>query len=78
MERGDFMKKLLEGLGLLLGILIGIPIFFLVCIGYLLYVPFDILKYHKMPYYRDLRHKYKFLITKQDAVKFYNYAAKQD
>lgn len=71
------MKKLLEKLVLLIGIIIGIPLLLIVCIGYLFYVPFDIIRYHKMPYYKDLKNKYQFFITSRDVVKFYNYIANE-
>jgi len=66
------MKKLLSILGTTLCVLIGVPILILVCIGYLLYVPFDIISYHRMPYYKDLKTKYEFFITSRDVVKIYN------
>ena len=67
------MKKFFTALATLLGVVIAIPIFLIICIGYLLYVPFDIIRYHKMPYYKDSRIKYEFFITSRDTVKFYNY-----
>ena len=67
------MNKLLEKLMLLIGIVIGIPLLLIACIGYLFYVPFDIIRYHKMPYYKDLKNKYQFFLTSRDVVKFYNY-----
>lgn len=42
------------------------------CIGYLLFVPFDIHRYHHMPYYRDLRVRYRCFITSSDVVQLYN------
>ena len=68
------MEKIL----LILGIIIGLPILLIACIGYLFYVPFDIIRYHKMPYYKDLRKKYEFFITSGDAVKFYNYITNEN
>ena len=67
------MKKIFEKIGLLIAIVIGIPILLIVCVGYLIYVPFDIIQYYKMPYYRDLKNKYQFFITSRDVVKFYNH-----
>ena len=66
------MKKILSILGTGLGIIIGVPITLVVCIGYLLFVPFDIIRYHRMPYYKDLKNKYQFFITSRDVVKIYN------
>lgn len=48
------------------------PIILIVCIGYLLFVPFDIIRYHRMPYYKDFKIKYQFFITSRDIVKIYN------
>lgn len=45
-------------------------------IGYLLFVPFDIMRYHKMPYYKDLKKKYRCFLTSSDVVKLYNRIAK--
>ena len=66
------MKKFLNFLGIGLGIIIGVPILLVVCIGYLLFVPFDIIRYHRMPYYKDLGIKYQFFITSKDIVQIYN------
>lgn len=72
------LKNLLEKISLIIGIIIGLPILLIACIGYLFYVPFDIIRYHKMPYYKDLRKKYVFLITSRDTVKFYNYITNEN
>ena len=69
---GDCVKKILNVLGIGLGIIIGLPILLVVCIGYLLFVPFDIIRYHRMPYYKDFKNKYQFFITSRDVVKIYN------
>ena len=66
------MKKILSILGTGLGIIIAVPIILVVCIGYLLFVPFDIFRYHKMPYYKDFGIKYQFFITSSDIVQIYN------
>ena len=63
------MKKFLSILGTGLGIIIGVPITLVVCVGYLLFVPFDIIRYHRMPYYKDFKIKYQFFITSRDVVK---------
>ena len=66
------MKKLLRIMGTGLVIVVGIPLLLLACIGYLLFVPFDIFRYHHMPYYRDLRVRYRCFITSSDVVQLYN------
>jgi len=66
------MKKILSTLGTWLGIIIGIPILLIACVGYLLFVPFDVIRYHRMPYYKDFKNKYHFFITSRDVVKIYN------
>lgn len=71
------MKKVLSILGTGLGIIIGVLIFLIVCIGYLLFVPFDIIRYHRMPYYKELKKKYEFFITSSDVVKIYNHIIKK-
>lgn len=71
------MKKVFGVLGKGLGVVIGVPILLIVCIGYLLYVPFDIIRYHKMPYYKDFKNKYRFFITSRDVVKIYNRIARE-
>jgi len=71
------MKKFLSILGTGLGIIIGVPIALVVCIGYLLFVPFDIIRYHRMPYYKDFKKKYRFFITADDIVLLYNRIVKE-
>jgi len=66
------MKRVLNILGIGLAIIIGVPILFVVCIGYSLFVPFDIIRYHRMPYYKDFGIKYEFFITSKDIVQIYN------
>ena len=50
----------------------------IVCIGYLYFVPFDMIRYHRMPYYKDFKNKYRFFITSRDVVKFYNRIARKN
>lgn len=69
---GDLMKKILSVLGTGLCIIIGVPIILVLCIGYLFFIPFDIIRYHKMPYYKDFGVKYHFFITSRDIVQIYN------
>ena len=69
---GDFMKEFLYMLGMYTLFVLCVPILLIACIGYLLFVPFDIVRYHKMPYYRDFKNKYQFFITSRDVVKIYN------
>lgn len=71
------MKNILGILGKGVGILIGVPILLIVCIGYFLFVPFDIIRYHRMPYYKDFKNKYRFFITTKDVVKIYNRIVKE-
>ena len=66
------MKKFLQTLGMAFAVIIGAPILLIACTGYLLFVPFDIIRYHKMPYYKNLKIKYRFFITSRDVVKIYN------
>ena len=66
------MKKLLGVLGNVLGIVVGVPILLIVCVGYLLFVPFDIIRYYRMPYFKDFKTKYEFFLTSSDVVKIYN------
>ena len=56
------MKKFLNVVGIVLGIIVGVPITIVVFIGYLFFVPFDIIRYHRMPYYKDFKIKYQFFI----------------
>lgn len=71
------MKKILSILGTGLGIIIAVPIILIVCVGYLLFLPFDIIRYHKMPYYKDFKKKYEFFITAKDVVQIYNRIVKE-
>lgn len=66
------MKNVLESLLLYLALIILIPFLLILSIGYLLFVPFDIIRYHKMPYYKDFKVKYEFFITSSDIVQIYN------
>ena len=71
------MKKFLNIAGKGLGIIISVPIILVVCIGYLFFVPFDIIRYHRMPYHRDFKVKYHFFITASSVVKIYNRIARE-
>ena len=71
------MKKIISMLGTGLGLIVGVPILLVACILYLLYVPFDMIRYHKMPYYQNLKHKYEFFLTSSDVVKLYNRIARE-
>ena len=66
------MKKVLYTLGMCLCVVVGIPILLLLCVGYLLYVPFDFIRYRRTPYYKDLGAKYEFFVSSRDIVKLYN------
>ena len=71
------MKKILNAITNIFCIILGIIFALLFALGYLLYLPFDIIRYHRMPYYRDLKKKFHIFITSNDVVKFYNHAVKQ-
>ena len=66
------MKTILRVLGIGIGTIIAVPIMLVVFIGYMFFVPFDIMRYHRMPYYKDFRIKYRFFITTSDIVRIYN------
>ncbi len=66
------MKKFLCDLGRYTLIILCVPILMIGCILYLLFVPFDIIRYHRMPYYKDFGIKYQFFITSRDIVQIYN------
>lgn len=53
-------------------IIILFPIIILSFLLYFLYVPFDIIRYHKTPYYKDLKKKYKIFATNYVIIKTYN------
>lgn len=72
------MKKFLNSVLAWLIILLIVPIVIVLGIGYLFFVPFDIIRYHRMPYYKDFKNKYTFFITSRDAVKFYNRIAREN
>lgn len=67
------MKRFFCILGTWVGILASVPILLIVCVGYLFFVPIDIIRYHRMPYYKDLKYKYEFFITSREIVKIYNH-----
>lgn len=71
------MTKILDILGQGLGLIILIPILLVISIGYLLFVPFDIIRYHKMPYYKDFGIKYQLFITSSDIVQIYNHIVRE-
>jgi len=67
------MKEFLYKIGLYILFILCTPILVLALIGYyLFFVPFEIISYHKMPYYKDLGIKYSSFITTSEAVKTYN------
>lgn len=66
------MRKILDMLETGVITLISIPILLIACVVYLLFVPLDIIRYHRMPYYKDFKTKYQFFITSKDVVKMYN------
>lgn len=75
---GDYVRKFLNShVGIVVGFVILLPILLIICIGYLLFVPFDIIRYHRMPYFKDFKKKYEFFLTSQDVVKIYNRIVKE-
>ena len=66
------MRNFLDMLKAVAITFISIPILLIACVVYLLFVPFDIIRYHRMPYYKDFKTKYDFFITSKDIVKMYN------
>ena len=66
------MKKIINFVWIVISIIIGIPILLIASIAYLFFVPFDIIRYHRMPYYKDFKNKYQFFITSRDVAKIYN------
>lgn len=53
------MKKVLNVLGIGVAIIVGVPVILVAVVIYLLFVPFDIIRYYRMPYYKDFRNKYR-------------------
>ena len=74
--RGDFMKAFLSDLGTYAFFTLCVPFLLVAVIGYLLFVPFDMIRYYKMPYYKDTKNKYDFFLTSSDVVKIYNRMAR--
>ena len=68
------IKKILTFVIMLFFVILLIPMM----IGYFLYVPFDIIRYHRMPYYKDTKEKYRFFITSRSLVKVYNLIKKNN
>ncbi len=64
----NIFKRIGSFLVIVLIIILLIPLALL----YLLFVPFDIIRYYQMPYYKDLKIKYHFFITSKGIVKLYN------
>ena len=71
------MRNFLDVLKQSLGLIILIPVLLVIGVGYLLFVPFDIIRYHKMSYYKDFKKKYEFFLTSSDVVKIYNRIVKE-
>lgn len=72
------MKNFLSSFVAIVALILFLPIICIMCICYLLFVPFDIIRYHRMPYYKDLKIKYRFFITSSDIVKMYNYIVQRN
>ena len=71
------MKTFLSKLGYAIAVIILLPMALFAGICYLISVPFDIIRYHSMPYYKDFKIKYRLLLTSSDVVKMYNYIARK-
>ncbi len=66
------MKNILKNIGLCLLIVPICLLLLVLAIGYLLFIPFDIIRYYKMPYYKNLKKKYCCFLTSSDVVRLYN------
>ena len=66
------MNKVLNVLGIGVAIIIGVPVILVAVVIYLLFLPFDIICYYQMPYYKDFKNKYQLFVTSKDVVKIYN------
>ncbi len=64
-------------LGILI-LIILLPLLLVIGALYLVYIPFDIINYHRMAYYRDNKDKYSIFITARDTVKVYNQISKKN
>ncbi|MBE7064555.1 MAG: hypothetical protein E7384_01910 [Ruminococcaceae bacterium] len=71
------MKKFLSAIGTIIATIIFIPIVLVVCLCYLLFLPIDIIRYHRMPYYKNLKVKYCLFLTSRNVVRFYNYIVRK-
>ncbi len=76
------MKKILKKIGVyIIGSVIGIvclPLVLMLILAAILMTPADIYRYHRMPYYKDLRKKYRWYATGTDPVKLYNRMVKEN
>ncbi len=54
------------------------PIAIICLVIYLFYIPVDVIRYHRMPFYKDFGKKYKFFITSRQELKLYNKMKKQN
>ena len=70
----NILKKIGSFLVIVFIIILVIPLLLV----YLLFVPFDMIRYHRMPYYKDLKVKYHFFITSGNVVTLYNRMKKND
>ncbi len=66
------MRNFLHALGTCIGAIIAVPILIVLIVAYLMFVPFDILRYHHTPYYKDFKIKYQFFLTSRIQVRLYN------
>ncbi len=78
--KGDNLNKTKNILKKIAIYIVAIPVVILLLIGivlYLLTVPFDIIRYHRMPYCKDTGRKYRLFLTSSDSVLFYNRSKKE-
>lgn len=68
------LEKILTCVVMLFFVILLIPM----TLGYFLFVPFDIFRYHQMPYYKDTKEKYRFFTTSRSVVKAYNHIKKNN
>ncbi len=72
------MKKVLNAIGSFFGTLIGLVIMLLVGIGFLIYLPFDYIKYKCSLYYKHEHKKYTLFAGLSVYFKIYNIILKND
>ncbi len=66
------MKDALKKFGQCLLVILLLPILLLFLLGFLIYTPYDFIKYLRSPYYKDTRRKYRWLFASSNCFKLYN------